>query len=233
MKKMRESRLASLRREFHADQENDMDLMPSRPNEASRAVSSRDLIDAADAAVSLRRRARLMFALLCLLALMGVNLAIGAGKVHFDKVTSESMEPTLLVGDVLLCDVNATPERYSIVVADDPVETGGKLVKRVMAMPDDLVKINGGILMVKRLYANRFREEYSLQIKGNQMIASDGRWSVPPDDVFLMGDNRNNSDDSRVFGPVPMRSIRGVVLAIIWPPSRWRRPEPYRNDAPR
>jgi signal peptidase I len=164
---------------------------------------------------------------------MGINLAIGAGKIHFERVTSESMEPTLMVGDVLLCDVNATPDRYSIVVANDPMEAGGKLVKRVMAMPDDLVAINGGLLEVKRPGANRFRDEYSAQIKGNQMIESDGRWPVPPDHVFLMGDNRNNSADSRVFGPVPMTSLQGVVRAIVWPPAHWRRPEPYRNDAPR
>jgi signal peptidase I len=180
--------------------------------------------------ISMRRRARIMIGLLFLLVLMGANLAIGSGKVRFEKVTSESMEPSLLVGDVLMCDANAAVQRYDIVVAKDPLEEGGELVKRVMGMPGDTILIDRGVLYVRGMNDRQYSEEYSAAIQGNKMYSSDGRWTIHSDQVFLMGDNRNNSADSRDFGPVPMESIDAVVTSIIWPPARWRKPHPYRDE---
>jgi signal peptidase I len=179
----------------------------------------------------LRRRLRIMVGLLVLLVLMGINLAIGSNKLRFEKVTSESMEPSLLVNDVLLCDANAEVRRYGIVVADDPLEAGGELVKRVMGLPGDRILITGGVLYVKPLGETQYREEYSTLVRGNRMYSSDGRWTIPPDRVFLMGDNRNNSADSRDFGPVPIAGVRGVVSAVVWPPARWQRLRPYQAPA--
>jgi signal peptidase I len=173
---------------------------------------------------------RIMIGLLCLLMLMGVNLAIGSGKLRFEKVTSESMEPSLLVGDVLLCDSNAMVDRYDIVVAKDPLEEGGELVKRVMGMPGDQIMIAGGVLYIRSPGETRYREEYSTLVRGNRMFSSDGKWQVDDEHVFLMGDNRNNSADSRDFGPVRMDCVDAVVTSIIWPPKRWQRPSPYSDE---
>lgn len=180
---------------------------------------------------SLRKRLRLMAAMLVLLVLMGLNLAIGSGKLSFEKVTSESMVPTLLVNDVLLCDANAAIDRYAVVITDDPVEPGSKLVKRVIGLPGDQILIVDGVMKVRRAGEDDFREDSSPQVIGRPMVRSDGRWTVPAGHIFLMGDNRNFSLDSRDFGPVPLDTVHGVVSLIVWPPSRWQRLQPYQSQA--
>jgi signal peptidase I len=161
-----------------------------------------------------------MISLTVLLVLIGANLAIGSGKLKLEKVISESMEPTLMVGDTLLVDANGFPDRYTVVVLNDPEEADGKLVKRIIGMPGDRLKIQGGII-----YLNG-QEEYSTEIEANAVETPDMRVTVPAGKIFVMGDNRNNSADSREFGAVPIESIVGTVKAVIWPPSRWCKPKP-------
>jgi signal peptidase I len=169
----------------------------------------------------LRSRLRIMVTLLILLVLVGFLLAIRANKIQFDQVISESMEPTLQVGDILLTDANALPQRYDLVVAWEPDSADDKIVKRIMGVPGDLVIISGGILYVNG------QEEYSTAVSTNSMIGRDLKIRVPENHLFLMGDNRDESHDSRDFGTVPHTSVRGVVYRIIWPPQRLGRPDPY------
>jgi signal peptidase I len=164
-----------------------------------------------DQRIRFRKRMRVMATLIILLMLIGVNLAIGSGKLQFDKVISESMEPTLMVGDVILSDANAVPKLYDIVVAQDPEDAGSKLVKRVMGLPGQQIMLRSGILYIDG------REEYSTRLYDNQIQHRDMRLRVPQDTVFLVGDYRNNSVDSFTFGPVPYENIRGVVYYIMYP----------------
>ena len=89
------------------------------------------------------------------------------------------------------------------------------LVKRVIGLPGetvtvtaDAVQINGGLLL----------EPYANVESGP---GPTGTWKVPEGDVFMMGDNRGQSGDSRAFGPIPVSSIVGRAFLRIWPPSRW------------
>lgn len=168
----------------------------------------------------LRRRIRLMIGLLVLLLLVGINLAIYLHILQFNKVISGSMEPTLMVGDIIFSDANAIPERYDIVCLSDPEVAGDRLVKRIMGVPGDVLKIEGGVI-----YLNG-KDEYSEKIRGNSISWPDTRIKVPREKVFLLGDNRNNSHDSLNFGPVSYANVRGVVKFIVWPPSRMGRPKP-------
>ncbi|MCL5269314.1 MAG: signal peptidase I [bacterium] len=161
-----------------------------------------------------RRRLRLFAGLFILLILVGANLAIALGKVEIDRVVSESMEPTLQIGDVILSDANAVPARYAIIVLNQPDAPQEKLVKRILGMPGDRLVIRDGILYVNG------REEYSRQVADNVLQVPDLKVDVPENEYFVLGDNRNNSYDSINFSTVPLENIRGVVKCILWPWSR-------------
>ncbi|MCE5230195.1 signal peptidase I [bacterium] len=166
---------------------------------------------------NLKRRARIMIALIILLLLMGVNLAIGTDRLLIKKVASGSMEPTLQISDVVLADRYAIPKRYDIVIVTDPQDSNERLIKRIIGMPSDLLTIQGGILYING------KEEYSRNVTDNSIEWTDMKVRVPSGKVFVMGDNRNNSFDSVNFGPIPETDIRGVMIATIWPPTRWSR----------
>ena len=170
------------------------------------------------------RRIRLVIGLLILLVLMAVNLAIGSGKIQIEKVISESMEPTLLIGDVIVADANEMPQRYDVAVLMNSQDDEEKLVKRVIGMPGDTIEIRDGIIYING------EEEYSTQVTDNVISWPNTRVRVPPNSVFVIGDNRNNSFDSLNFGPVPFDNLHGVVSAIIWPPSRMSRPAPLHEE---
>lgn len=172
-----------------------------------------------------RKRVRIMIGLVFLIILVAINLAIGSGKLLIEKVISESMEPTLLVGDRLLCDVNAVPRRYSIVVLKDPEDVEGKLVKRIIGLPGDRIQLRDGLLYVNGV------QEVSDKVSANVINWNDINVKVPDDKIFVMGDNRNNSFDSLNFGPVPFDDVLGVVTAIVWPRGRWGRIQPFKPDA--
>ncbi|HZC19601.1 MAG TPA: signal peptidase I [Rubrobacteraceae bacterium] len=135
-------------------------------------------------------------------------------------IPSESMVPTLEVGDRFLANKFVyrfrEPERGDIVVFRSVEGGQEELVKRVVAGPGDEVTVEGGRLLVNgepqsEPYLNRaFPPDES----------SYGPTRVPEGEVFVMGDNRANSRDSRFFGPVPLENIEGEAFASFWPPSR-------------
>jgi signal peptidase I len=134
-------------------------------------------------------------------------------------IPSESMVPTLEVGDRIF--VNRfiyrffEPERGDIVVFDSQ-ETDDELVKRVVAVPGDRVRVRNGNLRVNGDFPY---EPYAVPMQFPD--GSDfGPTRVPKGEVFVMGDNRPNSHDSRYFGPVPIEDIQGEAFFRFWPPSR-------------
>ena len=150
------------------------------------------------------------------LVLAVVVLVVGrlAGVVPFEpvRVPSESMAPTLRSGDHVLLDHRPVdPHDGDVVVAVDPTD-GTLLVKRVVAVAGEAVGISGGVLDVDGVpvaepYADRTDQ-------GGVWF---GPAVVPPGHVFLLGDNRADSVDSRVFGPVPLASVVGTVQFRLLP----------------
>jgi signal peptidase I len=97
----------------------------------------------------------------------------------------------------------------------DPRDPESRLIKRVIGLPNEVVTIAWG-----RVYINGkpLTEPYLHQ-------TTDGYWHgiIPDDSVFVMGDNRFASDDSRDFGPVPLDSLEGEVVLRYYPLSRFGR----------
>ena len=144
-------------------------------------------------------------------------------------VGSESMEPTLhgcqgctndhLLINKLAYDL-ARPERGDIVLLQDPQGGEEPLIKRVVGLPGDTMKIRGGKLFVN---GEPHREPYVINkpcLRGAPRTCSFGAITVPKGHVFVMGDNRAHSYDSRFFGPLPEGDLIGEALFRFWPPGR-------------
>jgi len=147
-------------------------------------------------------------------------------------IPSESMTPTLQVGDRVLVnkvsyqlhDVN----RGDIVVfeaPDDPNTDGVKdLVKRVIGLPGETVElrdgqvfVDGDLLEEPYLAAGEVTRPTQNFAGDCEPPASDSTCVVPPDTFLVLGDNRDQSKDGRVFGPIRESDIVGRVFVRIWP----------------
>lgn len=145
----------------------------------------------------------------------GLSLAVCALVVAFVaepvRVPSESMAPTLRPGDHLLVDKTpgtgrTNPDRGQLVVFTDPV-AGELLVKRVAAVAGDRVAIDNGVLTVN---GQPVPEPYLDPAGPDRSYLH--VLDVPAGSIFVLGDNRACSVDSRTFGPVPTRLVVGRVL---------------------
>lgn len=134
-------------------------------------------------------------------------------------VEGRSMQPTFQDGDRLVVSrVNyllSEPTRGDIVVFNsvNPYEEGVMLIKRIIGVPGDTVEIRD-----QHVYINGelLDEPYVLE-DCSQFRCTENVWVLAPDEYFVMGDNRNNSKDSRAFDPVPKDHIVGTVLFRYWP----------------
>jgi signal peptidase I len=130
-----------------------------------------------------------------------------------------SMEPTLMEGDRILINRLTyhfrDPQAGDVVVFNSPINEDEDLVKRVVAVAGDTVAIDDGFLYVNGVAQE---EPYVLE---QDFRGEEPEMVVPPDYVFVLGDNRNNSGDSRIFGPIPIDSIIGSAFVIYWPIGHW------------
>lgn len=108
------------------------------------------------------------------------------------------------------------PQRGDIVVFTPPNGSDEPYIKRIIGLPGDEVAIHDGAVYIngKRLEEPYLRAATTWRGMLEEPIV------VPPGHVFVMGDNRNNSSDSRVFGPVPLERIIGKAWISYWPPSQ-------------
>ncbi len=162
-------------------------------------------------------------------------LFIRAFVVQAFKIPSGSMKTTLLIGDHILVNkfvygirlpiVNkefihfGNPKRRDIVVFQYPVDPSKDFIKRVIGVPGDTVRIHD-----KKVYVNEqpLDEPYAVFSDPNVFPASVstrdnmGPIVVPPDSLFVMGDNRDESYDSRFWKFVKLSDLRGEAFIIYW-----------------
>jgi signal peptidase I len=140
-------------------------------------------------------------------------------------IPSKSMVPTLEVGDRVFVNKFIyhfhPPERHDIIVfrsAEGSTEGGQEdLIKRVVGLPGDEISVQDGTLFV-----NGERQEEPYVNEQSPDTSSFGPMVVPEGKVFVMGDNRADSLDSRFIGPVPLENVVGEAFMIFWPPGRIR-----------
>jgi signal peptidase I len=134
------------------------------------------------------------------------------------RIPSESMVPTLKPGDQALVSKLSghEPKRGQLVAFHSPRNGGEVLLKRVVAVGGDTVGLEDGVLVVD----GRHVREPFVDHKAIDSVYF-GPVKVRSGTVFVMGDNRANSEDSRDFGAVRTSSIIGRAVARVWPPGRW------------
>jgi signal peptidase I len=134
-------------------------------------------------------------------------------------VDGPSMTPTLRSGDYLLVTKGDSPPRRGDVVVTQVDENGVpiELVKRVIALPGDTVEIRSDVAFI-----NGVAEPGRGQVVDGRFSVSRPRITVPADHVYVMGDNRPNSEDSRYFGPVLTSGIKGKAVFVFAPIYRVR-----------
>ena len=145
-------------------------------------------------------------------ALVLVASVSGVLPVRVMRVGSDSMSPTIGSGDlVLVARGDGAVERRDVVVVDHP-DTGALLVKRAVAIGGDRLAIEDGVLVVNG---------EPVCEPGIDPARLDGVWfgpvTVARGEVFLLGDDRASSIDSRSFGTVPADEVTGRVGSRMWP----------------
>jgi signal peptidase I len=155
-------------------------------------------------------------ALVVAVATVGALIAVRHTVAAPVRVSSASMLPTLEAGDVVLV-ARAAPDvdeldRGDLVTFRSP-EDGRRALKRVLGLPGDELAILDSVLHVN---GDALDEPYV------DHAAIDGYYSrtytVPEGTVFVLGDNRGNSVDSRDYGPLPAADLTGRVIVRLWPP---------------
>jgi signal peptidase I len=163
-----------------------------------------------------RMRRALLDILETLLIAVVLFLGINAVSARI-RVDSFSMEPTLQKGNFVIVNKIAyqlgSPGRGDIVVFRYPPNPSEQYIKRIIGLPGEQVNINGG-----QVYING---EILIEPYLSDSTMRGGEWQVPAESYFVLGDNRNNSSDSRVWGMVPEENLIGKAMVIYWPPDRW------------
>jgi signal peptidase I len=148
-----------------------------------------------------------------LIALL-INVFVGQAT----RVEGQSMEPNLhseqrLVVEKLSYRFHG-PQRFDIVVLKMPDQGEELLIKRVIGLPGETVEIRDGQVYVD---GNLLEEPF---IDASTHPGRDSKITVPPLHVYVMGDNRDRSNDSRSFGPVPIDNVIGRAWFSYWPPDQ-------------
>jgi signal peptidase I len=150
---------------------------------------------------------------------LAVLLFIGINTVSARvRVDGFSMRPTLDDGEFVL--VNRMTyffsdfQRGDIIVFHFPMDPSQELIKRIIGLPGDVVSVANGNVMVNGQTIN---EPYIAAAP-----AYEGNWQVLEGELFVMGDNRNDSSDSHSWGLLPQKNVVGKAILIYWPPPLWK-----------
>lgn len=178
--------------------------LPSQPDEASasgRPAWLTVLIEAIETIV------------LAVILYFGIDAVIA--RVRVENI---SMEPTLMPGEFLL--VNKLAYKFSevgrgdVVVFHYPQNPREDYIKRVIGIPGDVISVQNGKVTINGQPLNEPYIAAAPQYTGT--------WTVPAGNIFVLGDNRNQSSDSHSWGYVPYSNIVGKALVVYWPVDQFK-----------
>lgn len=164
---------------------------------------------------------------LLVVAAFGIALAIRTYVAEPFVIPSTSMTETLKVGDRVIGEkltyLNSDPQVGDIVTFEDPEDSSQILIKRVIATAGETVELKGGSVYVNGVKLDE--DEYTLGKQSNKLYSHatsldaniEYPYTVPEGCVWVMGDNRTNSLDSRYFGAIKISSITSRALFVFWP----------------
>lgn len=146
---------------------------------------------------------------------LAVAMALGLivrGAMHIYAIPSESMAPTLTTGDQIVVTryFRSTPQRGDVIVFMSPNVPDELMVKRVIAAPGDLIDSRLGRV---RISGYTLPEPYLLRAGTTGAVPAQ---VIPADSYFVMGDNREDSSDSRSWGVVPRSRVVGRARLVLW-----------------
>lgn len=132
-------------------------------------------------------------------------------------VDGHSMQPTFYADDRLVVSrvhyLLDEPQRGDILVFNSLEQPGVMLIKRVVGLPGETVELHNQIISIN----GKALDEAYVKEPCRINRCADSAWILAENEYFMMGDNRNNSRDSRRFGPVPLNKIVGQVVFRYWP----------------
>lgn len=131
-------------------------------------------------------------------------------------IPSGSMEPTLKKGDRIVVNKItyrfSEPKRGDIIVFKYPVNPKRDFIKRLIGLPGETLEVKNN-----QVYIDGKVLEQSFLPKNLTYRSNFGPVKIPEKQYFMMGDNRNNSEDSRFWGNLPEKNIVGKAMFIYWP----------------
>ena len=148
------------------------------------------------------------------IAFLVINALIGRFRIE-----QVSMQPNLHEGEYVIVDKVSyalrQPERGEIIALKNPTPSQPDLIKRIIGLPGETIEVRSGQVYIngQPLTEPYIREPIAKDFPATQL---------PMDHYFVMGDNRNNSSDSREFGARPANDIVGRAWIIYWPPADWQ-----------
>jgi signal peptidase I len=148
-----------------------------------------------------------------------ISVVLNLFVVQVTEVRQNSMVPTLLQNDrVLVSKLDyrvGSPQRGDIIVFNPPIQDATiPYVKRVIAVGGETIELRSGNIFVNGREVDFPQAHGSTQPQAPQIVYP---FTIPDGQVFVMGDNRTFSSDSRTFGPVPVANIIGKVILRFWP----------------
>ncbi|MDO5719067.1 MAG: signal peptidase I [Tissierellia bacterium] len=151
---------------------------------------------------------------------IGIALLVRFFIFNITLVDGISMNPTLADGDRLITEKISLyfnePKKGDIVVINAPDNSKDHYIKRLIGLPGDKIDLIEG-----KLYINDIvQEEDYINSSETLPYTYDTSWIVPEGEIFVMGDNRNHSNDSRTFGTIAMDQVIGISIFRVYPFNR-------------